>query len=178
MKKYELALKNEKEKSYRTISLLLLALNFISIVFLTYSKGFTKWGPLILSLLAALSVLASFYFKNKNEKMTFTAAFFLFSLAWDVAGYWMIGVLNLFFSAFNLFSAQKPMVSITETVITYPIFPKRKIYWNELSNMVLKDGLLTIDFKNNKLIQQNIAESSTLVDEKEFNEFCNRQLNK
>ncbi|MGC5098563.1 hypothetical protein ACPXA0_26545, partial [Escherichia coli] len=33
-------------------------------------------------------------------------------------------------------------------------FPKKRYTWNELNNVVLKDGLLTIDFKNNKMLQR------------------------
>ena len=59
--------------------------------------------------------------------------------------------------------------------IIYPSFPKRIIHWKELSNVILKDGLLTIDFKNNKIIQQSIMYADR-VNEKEFNEFCKKQL--
>ena len=81
MKQYEVVLKNDKEGSYRRISIFLLTINFISILFLTYERGFTKWGPFIISLVAAFSVFAAFYFKNKHERITLGAAFFLFSLA-------------------------------------------------------------------------------------------------
>jgi len=178
MKQFELILKNDKERSYRRVSIFLLVINFISIFFLTYLKGFTKWGPLIISLLAAFAVFASYYFKTKNEKITFSAAFFLFLLAWQTAGYWIPVILNFLFSFFNLAALQKPVVSISENNIIYPSFPKKKIFWEDLNNMILKDGLLTIDFKSNRIIQQDITESSSTIDEKEFNDFCKQQLNK
>lgn len=178
MKQFELVLKNEKEKSYRSVSIILLVLNFIGILILTYLKGFTKWGPLIISLIAAFSLFASYYFKNKNEKISFSAGFLLFSFAWQTAGYWVISILNLVFSVLNVVALQKPIVRISESQIIYPSFPKRKISWTDLNNLILKDGLLTIDFKNNKLIQQYVADASANISEKEFNEFCSQQLNK
>ena len=178
MKKFELVLKNDKERSYRRVSIFLLVINFISILFLTYQNGFTKWGPLIISLLAMFSVFASYYLKNKNEKITFSVAFFLFLLAWQTAGYWIPAILNFLFFFLNLAALQKPVVNVSENNIIYPSFPKKKIEWNELTNLMLKEGLLTIDFKNNKLIQQTIAEISSTIDEKEFNDFCKLQLNK
>jgi hypothetical protein len=39
--------------------------------------------------------------------------------------------------------------------------------------VILKDGILTIDFRNDKLIQQEISES---INEPEFNEFCRDSL--
>jgi hypothetical protein len=176
MKQFELVLKNDKERSYRKVSIFLLVINFISILFFTYLKGFTQWGPLIIAFAAIVSLFAPYY--SKDEKKTFTAAFFLLSLAWLKASFWVGSVLNILFSFLNLVALQKPIVSITESQMIYPSFPKRKILWHELNNLMLKDGLLTIDFKNNKIIQQDITESLSAIDEKEFNDFCKQQLNK
>jgi hypothetical protein len=52
------------------------------------------------------------------------------------------------------------------------------VSWDEVNNVILKDGLLTIDFKNNKLFQHIILNSEEDISEKEFNEFCRQQLNK
>jgi hypothetical protein len=57
-------------------------------------------------------------------------------------------------------------------------WPKR-IPWSSLKNVVLKDGLLTIDYADNRLFQR---ETDDLDDEEydgtedEFNVFCRRQL--
>lgn len=42
--------------------------------------------------------------------------------------------------------------------------------WSEFNNIILKDSLLTLDFKNNKLLQLSITENN--VDETSFNTFC------
>jgi hypothetical protein len=178
MKHYDLILKNDKERSYRRISLLLLIINFTSIAFVSYLKDFTKWGLLILALIAAFSVFVSFYFKTKNERITFSAVFFLFSLAWQTSGYWIPAALNLVLLILNGIASQKPVVTINKDQITYPAFPKKQFHWKALNNIMLKDGLLSIDFKNNKLIQQLVDDTHTRIDEKEFNEFCQQQLNK
>lgn len=44
--------------------------------------------------------------------------------------------------------------------------------WSEFNNIILKDNLLTLDFKNNKLLQLSINESESSVDEYSFNTFC------
>ena len=48
--------------------------------------------------------------------------------------------------------------------------------WVAMENVVLKDSLLTVDFKTNKLIQIEIVEGNKLTDESEFNLFCTEQL--
>ncbi len=45
-----------------------------------------------------------------------------------------------------------------------------------MDNVILKDNLLTADFKSNKVIQAEIIEMTESVDEKIFNLFCYKQL--
>ena len=75
-------------------------------------------------------------------------------------------------------SVRRMVVTVSQEQILYPTWPERKIKWTELSNLVLKDSLLTIDFKTDKIIQQMIDEKRTSINETEFNEFCRQQLNK
>jgi hypothetical protein len=97
MKQFELVLKNEKEVSYKRISILLLVLNLVGILFITYLKNFKSWGPFIIAAVAVFATFIFFYFRNKNEKVTLIGAFLLLSIAWIVAGYWVVGVLNIVF---------------------------------------------------------------------------------
>jgi hypothetical protein len=156
----------------------LLILNVVGILFITYLKEFKTWGPLIIAAVAVFTAFTSFYFKSKNEKAILTGAFLLLSVAWILAGYWVVGVLNIIFMILHIAALQKPIVSINEMQVIYPSFPKKIIDWQDLSNLIIKDGLLTIDFKNNKIIQQQITDISSTIDEKEFNNFCRQQLNK
>jgi len=77
-----------------------------------------------------------------------------------------------------LFAIQVPVLHISANGIKLSILGKRFLKWEQLHNLVLKDGLVTIDLKNNKLIQQYLDERSMPVNEKEFNDFCKKQLNK
>ena len=47
-------------------------------------------------------------------------------------------------------------------------------YWNEFNNIILKDDMLTLDFKNNKLLQLDVVQSDKEVDEESFNNFCSK----
>ena len=55
---------------------------------------------------------------------------------------------------------------------------KRRFDWTAFNNIVLRDGLLTLDFKNNRLMQKEVAddEDEDDADEEEFNTFCRDQL--
>ena len=49
--------------------------------------------------------------------------------------------------------------------------------WSDLNNVILRDDLLTIDFKSNRLMQIVVDNSTTIVDETSFNGFCNGIIN-
>ena len=55
---------------------------------------------------------------------------------------------------------------------------KRQFDWSVLNNVILKDGLLTLDFKNNRLIQKEVADDDDEddADEEEFNAWCRTRL--
>ena len=55
---------------------------------------------------------------------------------------------------------------------------KQRFDWSAFNNVVLKDGLLTLDFKSNRLIQKEIADDDEDddADEEEFNLYCRGRL--
>jgi hypothetical protein len=67
-------------------------------------------------------------------------------------------------------------IAFNENHVVVNSFPKRTIPWAEVSNAIIKDGILTVDFRNNKLIQKEIEDEVEPSVEKEFNAFCQQQL--
>jgi uncharacterized membrane protein YobD (UPF0266 family) len=90
-----------------------------------------------------------------------------------LVSYWWAGLLLVLLIALYFISKRKLVITINKDHITYPSFPKMLIHWAQLNNVILKDGILTIDLKNNKIIQHSVNEN---VNEKEFNDFCSRLL--
>jgi hypothetical protein len=134
-----------------------------------------------LTAIALLSTIVTSYLLIQGKKIWLT--FFYVSavailLFWIVNGYWWIGLLMLLLFLLFKVSDRQLIVTVSNSNLEYPSFPKRNIQWKDLSNLVLKDGLLTIDFKNNRIIQQYIGTESKPINEKEFNEFCREQLDK
>jgi hypothetical protein len=179
MKKYEIILQNKKAKIYSTISWLIIALNLLIFLYLGIAELAV---PLMYPFLGAslLAFTFIFYFtvrkKNKNENSPFIISFIIIVLTWIMMGFYLPAAINLVLFFFQDITRRKLEILVAVEKITYPSFPKRTILWNELSNLILKDELLTIDFKNNKIIQQLIEKTEHPVNEKEFNDFCNKQL--
>ena len=179
MKKYEIVLQNKKAKIYSTISWLIIALNLIVFLYLAIAKLAEQVKYPLLGA-ASLALIFIFYFivrrRKENENRQFIIAFILIVLTWIMMGFYLPAAINLVLFFFQDITRRKLEILVAVEKITYPSFPKRTILWNELSNLILKDGLLTIDFKNNKIIQQLIEMTEQPVNEKEFNDFCHEQL--
>jgi hypothetical protein len=56
----------------------------------------------------------------------------------------------------------------------------KTIHWDELNNVLIKDGILTMDFKNNKLFQSETEDEEDEEEyngtEEEFNAYCKARL--
>ncbi len=67
-----------------------------------------------------------------------------------------------------------PSVEIADTIITIKkTFSRKQYSWDDFSNIVLKDDLLTLDFKNNKVLQLEVENNAG---DNPFNEYCRKKL--
>ncbi len=84
-------------------------------------------------------------------------------------------VILLVYGYLAKFFRKQPIIQIAVSGVTIKKLFSTTLYkWSEISNVVLKDNLLTLDFKNNKLIQVAVDEKHTTTNEQEFDEFCLR----
>jgi hypothetical protein len=183
MKPFEITLKNEKLKQYDRIALFIIIINLALFIYLAVSTEIKSiriaaimGGSLIIIALAIEYFLV--YIKRNEDSPYKVYAEYAIAFAWFQIGYWWIALLIFLLGTLYLISKRPLLVSVIKETITYPSFPKQKLAWSELNNIILKDGLLTIDLKNNSLIQQPIDETKTSINEAEFNDFCREQLNK
>lgn len=180
MEKFEITLKNEKLRFYIRISWICILLHFVFftyLLFITQNERIFKGSVLVVTLLAGSFFFIAYNSRKKNHKKVNILWFFLLLIAgWVIIGKYYFVIVPLIFAILNKIASRKLTVAVTKDNIEYPSFPKRKIPWSNLNNLVLKDGLLTIDMKFNKFIQQAIEETNISISEKEFNEFCRKQL--
>ena len=182
MQSFELLLKNEKLKQYNQIAFFIILINLLTFLFITIivTNSEIRITAIIAASLLLLALIIESIFKGirKNEDSPYKfIAENIIALTWLQIGYWWLGAIFFIIGLLYFESKSKHIVSVLKKEIIYPSFPKKKIQWAELNNIMLKDGLLTIDFKNNKLIQQMIDENSS-INQQEFNDFCKQQLKK
>lgn len=67
-----------------------------------------------------------------------------------------------------------PVVNVEEEGIRIKKTFSNKLYeWVSFNDVILKDGLLTLDFKNNKVLQLELSDNA---DEGSFNKFCSQKI--
>jgi hypothetical protein len=98
-------------------------------------------------------------------------------IGWGLTGYWLLAILIPVLSVFAQITAGNKNIQFNKTTIKLSSPFGRIFNWEELQNIILKDGLLTLDFKNNKLLQTPILNVLNEEETKQFNDFCSKQTN-
>jgi len=86
----------------------------------------------------------------------------------------LAGVLVLFMIYLRRRENGELIIVSMSNVILPGLMGERIVEWSQLTNVIKRDDLLTLDFKNNKLLQVQIINDD--VPENEFNRFCGEQL--
>jgi membrane protease YdiL (CAAX protease family) len=181
MAKFLIILRNDKVKQYNSMALFIVLLNvglFILTAFYSADQ-FIRNVALAGAVLAALSLAAGWWLTKKGKTVNASLKYLpliIITIVWAMIGNWWAVVVSAVLTFLFATSQRQLQLGVDKTEVSYPSFPQRTIRWNELNNIVLKDGLLTIDFKNNKILQSEIIESSARLNEQEFNDFCREQL--
>ena len=87
----------------------------------------------------------------------------------------LAGVLVLFMIYLRRKEHGDLIIVSASNVILPGLTGHRIIEWSQLTNVIKRDDLLTLDFKNNRLMQVQIINADD-VPENEFNQFCRAQL--
>ncbi len=176
MNDFKIILRNKKIKSYRLIGYIILLINTAFLFYILWSP--LKRSAAILSLvILALYFLFQWNYIRKGKQAFFfnEFIFFILGICWiNLENYFAVAI-NFVIGVLFYLAIQKLSVIFNGKAVTMNFFPKKEYEWNQFSNVVLKDGILTLDFKNNKLFQGEI-EDDNLIKEREFNSFVSTQL--
>ncbi len=177
MQQFEIVLKNDKTKSYHFIALLLVLLNLAVFIFLLVAKiHFYEASAAVL--LIGLYIIYQVYAAKKNN-ISFNVnqvTFFVLAGTWVSLQNYLAAFACAVTGILYHLSLQKLKFVFNENCVMRMNFPAAEYSWNKLSNVILKDNILTIDFNNNKLIQAEI-ENEGNIDETNFNKFVQACLN-
>lgn len=172
---YRISLPNEKIKAKQIVNFLVALLNALAFGYtIIYSHANNSSEGIGF----AVSVSALIFFLIKTftqylKQFVLEISFFICALIWWANGEVIPGLLLALFGFLGLVSSKKRVIIFDEVAITLPTFPEKRIPWQEIDFAKLKDGILTIELKNNHLIQHTLeAAVMEEINEQEFNNFC------
>lgn len=175
--RFSIRLENEKAVTYRKLGLALAAVNFITFLLFLFLSNTWLAGSTGIAAILIYFIIKKIRARTKDlHQLVDGKLFYLLAIVWLQQ--------NIFISLFVLltglllhFSVQPFGFVFSAGGITRDFFPGKTYEWSEMDAVILKDGILTLDFKNNRLIQLPVENLSD-TDVPAFNAFANTQIMK
>lgn len=176
---YSFELVNTKKKQAILFTQLIILFSWLLIGYwtLTTEDSFIQKKLMLFGFFIPLvSILMErFFIKPHQTPYSLHNILFWLSVTWWQAELVEAAWITLTFLVLSLMATRKLWVQIGPNGISYPSLPSKKFPWTTVSQVILKDGLLTIDKKDNTLIQQMIINTSS-INEALFNSYCQLQI--
>lgn len=120
---------------------------------------------------------AYLYFRTDRE-IYYSKALLIAGLVWTKMPFfeWLV-VVFAFLALLEYQAKRAPEIGFADDHIMINKLFRKKIRWSEVTNVILKDGILTIDFKNNRLLQKEIDSGENEASEEEFNVWAAKNIN-
>ncbi len=177
MEQFEIILKNDKIKAYRSFALILLILNLVLFIFML-ANDYKRYEAGAALMLTGIYLFIRIYMARKNKQRYHIDELIFFVLAGSWIGlqnYLMVFACIITGVLYHL-ALQKLKFVFSSDAVQKLNFPKVDYSWKAFTNVIIKDRILTLDLVNNKLMQLEI-ENEGAIDETGFNEFARRQIN-
>lgn len=178
---YVVTLKRDKEKYIDLINIFLCVISILAFLFeQVQQQKFNLFFSLAAAILIAGLVINILVLRNKGKIIRYKNWLIIAGIFWIGMPYLQWLCVIFFFLAFIEYQAKYPLeIGFANDVIVINSLFRKKFIWTDFSNIILKDGLLTMDFKNNRLLQKETVDDDDDydADEDEFNDYCKKKLN-
>lgn len=176
---YVVILKKTGQRATDVGSVLLCVLSIFSFAFVAIRNRDWLLGAIALIMLAGLVAAFLLSRRTGSGKLRFRYLLLLAAMGWMffTPAPW-VGFFFLLLT-FLEYQTKRPLeIGFDYNRVVINALIKREFEWSAFSNVILKDGLLTLDFKSNRLIQREVAEDDEDedADEEEFNDWCRQRL--
>jgi hypothetical protein len=174
---YVVTLKRENAHKTDLVSLLLLIFSLLAFSIVQIRNGLNLF--LCSGIVVVLTGLIVNLLSAREKKDTrFRYWLFAAGICWIGMPYLQWMLIPFFVLALMEAQAKYPLEIgfYSEGVVLNSLFNK-KFPWSSLQSVILKDGILTLDFINNKLIQKEVLDDDDPdAPEDEFNDYCRSKL--
>ena len=114
-----------------------------------------------------------------KRKVYYARALLIAALVWMKMPYWQWLAFVFIILALLEYQAKYAVeIGFTDGHVMINSLFKKKYSWTQFNNVVLKDGIITLDFTNNRVLQRELEDDDEEedADEEEFNEYCRSRL--
>lgn len=173
---YLITLRKADNKFADSVTYILYLFALLYFVYFIFTSPVNKVFFTIISVAIVLAFIWIMIKRKQNDEASFSIGLLLAAVGWLLGGvhanYYMGGLYII--AAIVEKQVKFPReIGFSKDKISFNTFPKKILLWNDVNNVMIKDGLLTIDKKNNQLLQKEIDGEVTEDIETEFNKFCN-----
>ena len=174
---YVVTLKRDNARKTDLVSVLLLVFSILSFCYVQIKSGIS--GFLSISVVILFTgLIFNIYLSRTRHEMRFRNWLFAAGIFWLGMPYLQWLFIPFIFFALLEAQAKYPLEIgfYSDGVVLNSLFNK-KFPWSTLQSVILKDGILTLDFINNKLIQKEVLDDDDPdAREDEFNDYCRSKL--
>jgi len=178
---YVVILKKDSEKTADVLSFFLCLLSSICFLYQAMtSKESSPWFLYASSIILLVGLIINFIARRMGRThIRYRFLLLAAALGW-VASHFLPWLFVLFvILAFLEYQAKRPLeIGFDRDRVVINSLIRRRYDWSAFSNVILRDGLLTMDFKDNRLFQKEVVddEEEDDADEEEFNDYCRARL--
>ena len=185
--KYVVILKNDRERATDAISALLCLLSAGVFLHSSYQHVPPNYLGIALAAFLLIGLAVNLILARRKPKPGYRSpppVRYRYWLLLSAVGWFALTSTPWFGACFVLicileYQAKRPLeIGFNDDRIAINKIVRQWYDWSAFNNVILKDGLLTLDFKNNRLLQKEVADDDEEddADEEEFNAFCRSRL--
>lgn len=174
---YVVTLKRDNARRTDMVSFLLMLFSFLAFCYVQLRNGFSAFLS-IASLIIASGLFLNLFASRGNKALHFRNWLLATGLFWLGMPYFQWMFIPFIFMALLEAQAKYPLeIGFHKNGIVINTLFKKKILWTSLQSVILKDGLLTLDFRDNTLFQKEVVDDDDPdAEEDEFNEYCRGKI--
>jgi len=171
---FVLILANKERRAAHFISLVLIGITFLTALIFTATH--LSVSRIVLILLVIVLIISLYFKLTRKYENGFPQLMWPIAIAglcwFQIPSGFYIGAVYLAAAIFEKQSQIPIEIGIDSTGITFNHFPQKFHEWKNIQHFIVKDGLVTIDYTNNKVFQKELANATSPEEEVEVNEYC------
>lgn len=148
--------------------------------YVQYNEGTSGsvFGCLVIPAALFLIILLRFIFIIRRKDILFTQLHFslILTACWAFEHQYLFAGIIAFLGLFEYIVNRDTVCIIDEQGVYLKSIPARKYSWAQLENVMIKEGIFTVDRKDNHIFQVDVSREVLSFSEEQFNAFCTERL--